>query len=125
LTEEWKGVIISESLKEPSLINHFKIFRARISKEDLVLGRGRRGRWHLYYVYATDTQINGLLNQIKSGWYCHFWQGNDLTVVFRGKKFNMLTNDKSTWRYAVEHGRSIGIPEKELDFDLNLPEWGT
>jgi hypothetical protein len=47
-------------------------------------------------MHAADTQINGLLNQIKSEWYCHFWRGNDLTVVFRGKKFNMPTNDKST-----------------------------
>lgn len=114
-------MIISESLKEPSLINHFKVFRARISKEDLDLGGGKQGRWHLYYVHATDLQINTLLRQIKPGWYCHFWRGSDLVVVFRGKKFNMLTKDKSTWEKAVEYGRSIGIPKKELDFDLDPP----
>jgi len=121
LTDTWKGVIISESLKEPSLINRFEVFRARISKKDLDLGGGEQGRWHLYYVHATDSQINALLRLVKPGWYCHFWRDDDLVVVFHRKKFSMLTTDKSTWKDAVAYGRSVGIPEKELDFDLNLP----
>jgi hypothetical protein len=114
--DRWRGVIISESLEEPSLIDDFEVFKAEISKKDLDLGGGKQGRWHLYYVHAIDSQINSLLRQVKPGWYCHFWRENSLVVVFSGKRFEMLTNDKSTWRDAVEYGQSIGIPIEELDF---------
>lgn len=116
MNDRWKGVIISESLEEPSLIDDFEVFRVKISKKDLDLGGGKQGRWHLYYVYATDSQINGLPGQIKPGWYCHFWRENNLRVVFPGKKFAMLANDRSTWKDAIEYGRLIGIPDEELDF---------
>lgn len=95
MNDRWKGVIISESLEEPSTVDNFEVFKARISKKDLDLGEGKRGRWHLYYVYAREQQINGLLSQVKRGWYCHFWWRNYLVVVFRDKKFEMLANDKS------------------------------
>jgi hypothetical protein len=114
--DRWRGVIISESLEEPSLIDEFEVFRATISKKDLDLGGGKQGRWHLYHVQATDSQINSLPGQIKPGWYCHFWRENDLVVVFPGRKFEMSAMDKSTWKDAVEYGRSIGIPDEELDF---------
>jgi len=114
--DRWRGVIVSESLKEPSQIDDFEVFRAKISKKDLDLGEGKQGRWHLYYVHATDSQIGGLLRRVKPGWYCHFWRGNRLLVVFPGKRFEMLVNDKSTWKDAVEYGRSVGIPDEELDF---------
>jgi len=30
---KWKGVIISESLEDPSLINEFEVWKAEISKQ--------------------------------------------------------------------------------------------
>ena len=65
---------------------------------------------------ATEPQIESLLTRVRPGWYCHFWRGKSLTVVFPGKKFALKADDRSTWREAVEYGRSIGIPEGELDF---------
>jgi len=71
---------------------------------------------HLYWVSATDKQIETLTSQIRSGWYAHFWKGRKLLVVFRGKKFALESRDKSTWKEAVEYGKSVGIPEEQLDF---------
>ena len=116
MRNKWQGVLISESLIEPSRINSFEVFKAAISRRDLGLGGGKKGRWHLYHVYATDSQVAKLMRQIKPGWYAHFWRGKALTVVFLGRRFLMDTDNKSTWRKAVEYGRSIGIPENELDF---------
>jgi len=30
----WKGIIIAEGLEEPSVINEFDVYKARISKQD-------------------------------------------------------------------------------------------
>jgi hypothetical protein len=120
MDSKWKGVIISESLEEPSLLNEFDVCKARISKQDeLINDDGTRGRWHLYWVYATEKQIDSLSDQIKKGWYAHFWKGEKLIAVFRGKKFDLQANDKSTWKETVEYGKSIGIPEEQLDFPID------
>jgi len=112
----WKGIIVSESLSEPSIISEFEVFKATISKKELDLGEGNKGRWHLYHVYATDSQLDALQTMIKRGWYAHFWRGKDLVVIFKGRRFEMRADDKSSWKDAIEYGLSVGIPEKELDF---------
>ena len=121
MTGRWKGVIISEGLEEPSLLNGFDVYRARISKRDQPIDdRGHKERWHLYWVRATDKQIEALSSQIKDGWYAHFWKDKKkLVAVFRGKKFEFKSRDKSTWNEAVEYGKSVGIPEEQLDFPTN------
>ncbi len=114
---KWKGIIISESLEEPSMLNEFDVYKARISKRDeLIDDEGTRGRWHIYWVYATDKQIETLSNQIKKGWYAHFWKDQKLLAAFRNKKFEFRAKDKSTWREAVEYGKCLEIPEEQLDF---------
>lgn len=42
--------------------------------------------------------------------------GDEVKVVFREKIFSIKFTDKSTWKDAVTHGKSIGIPEEQLDF---------
>jgi hypothetical protein len=116
LEEKWRGVIIAESLREPSLINEFEVYKARISKGELDLGEGSRGRWHSYWVYATDEQVEKLTGQVKQGWYAHFWKGTKIKAVYAGKRFDFASNDRSTWRSAIEYGKSISISEDELDF---------
>jgi hypothetical protein len=34
LSTKWKGIIIAEGLEEPSVVNEFGVYRARISKQD-------------------------------------------------------------------------------------------
>lgn len=48
----------------------------------------------------------------------HFWEEgkDDVVVVYKDKNFRIKYSDKSTWAEAVEHGKSRGIPEEQLDF---------
>jgi len=50
------------------------------------------------------------------GWYAHFWNEDKIIVVYNDTQFTLLKDDKSTWREAIEHGKTQGIPEDELDF---------
>lgn len=44
-TSSWKGIIISEGLDEPSLINDFQVYKAQISPEDRDIDyEGDKGR---------------------------------------------------------------------------------
>lgn len=116
MTRSWKGVVISEGLEEPSLINTFDVFDARISRDERDIGEGLKSRWHLYWVRAEYFQIERLKRTIKRGWYAHFWKDKTTVVIFRGKKFELVSNDRSTWKAAVDYGKGVGIPEDELDF---------
>ena len=114
---KWKAGIISESLEEPSILNEYDVYQARISKrEELIDEHGSKGRWHLYWVDATDKQTEALSREIKKGWYAHFWNGQTLLAVFQRKGFEFHAEDKSTWKEAIEYGKSVGIPEEQLDF---------
>ena len=116
----YKGTIVEESLLDNRLINSFKINKVRISDAEQ-----QEDRWHLYEVEATLEQINELASQLKStGWYTHFWQGDDMIVVFPGKKFEIQRSDQSTWQDAVTYGESIGIPTEQLDFRIDEYEQG-
>lgn len=108
----YKGVIITESLENPEFVNNLKIYKKEI------LGEDSDDPWHLSYVEVDEKTINELIKELKQGWYAHFWKGRDIIAIFKGKKFKFNFDDKLTWKDAVEYGKSIGIPEEQLDFPI-------
>jgi len=114
---DWKGVIIAEGLKDPTVINSFSVYKAEITEDNLPIDyEGNTGRWHIYYVKCSKDEIDALQPYILKGWYAHFWKEDKIIVVYNDKKFEILKNDKNTWKEAVKHGRAQGIPENELEF---------
>jgi hypothetical protein len=114
---DWNGVVIAESLRDPMWINGFPVYRAYVSPDALDLGPGRPpGRWHLYWVRASWADIDGIRSELLEPWYAHFWNEKRLIVVYADARFEMDRFDQATWRPAVEHGLSKGIPEEQLDF---------
>jgi hypothetical protein len=62
--------------------------------------------------------VQNLVENLEDGpWYIHLWElgKNTITVVFKDKVFT-VTRSKDTWREAVLYGKSLGIPEEQLDF---------
>jgi hypothetical protein len=113
----WKGVIIAESLRDPTILNQLSVYRAMISNDELEIDdQGTRGRWHLYWVVVSDDQIDTVQGQLRAGWYAHFWEDDRLLVVFPEARFEMSRTDQATWQAAIAHGLAHGIPADELDF---------
>ena len=111
----YKGTIVEESLIDTRLLNTFKITKVRISTAERP-----EDRWHVYEVEATPEQIDMLATQLKpTGWYTHFWQGDDVTVVFPNKKFTIKYSNRDTWNDAIAYGEHIGIPTEQLDFTID------
>ena len=112
----WKGCFISESLKDPTILNNFKCYNFRITNDNLPLGEGRTGRWHMYWIETSDPPIELFQESMCYNWYGHFWNGNNIVAIFENKSFHLLQNDRSTWKEAIEYGKKQGILEKQLDF---------
>lgn len=113
---KYQGVIIEESLENALLINKLKVISARVSDDE-----DPNERWHLYKVEVGEPEIKKISDAIKTGWYAHFWrdEGKDMIVVFKEKIFKVNSQDKNTWKDAIDFGLSVGIIPEQLEF---LPE---
>lgn len=109
---KYQGTIVQESLTDDRILNEFEVVGFRVTND-----KNPKDKWHLFTVLATKEQIEKLSNYLKpEKWYAHFWSGDDVIAIFPNKTFNFKHSDKSTWKEAVEYGKSLGIPEKQLDF---------
>jgi len=68
--ENWKGVVVAESLDDPTLINRFAVERAIISKPfQWTPYKGAKpfsGRWHLYRVRCGVSDLAVFQQHIRS-----------------------------------------------------------
>jgi hypothetical protein len=110
LMSEYHGIIIKEGLKDHSILGQMRI-----------LGTKRAGDWTLLRVGVDENKISEAIRIVRRNllsnpvYYAHFYRGEELIVVFPKKTF-YLTPNRETWKPAIEYGKSVGIPEKELDF---------
>jgi hypothetical protein len=115
----WAGVVIAESLADPRLLNRLPVYKTWVSEDGLpVDGAGRTGRWHLYWVTASDADVDAIQQGLvrDMAWYAHFWRDDRITVLFADARFEMRRSDRTTWEPAIAHGLARGIPIEQLDF---------
>ncbi len=104
----FKGTIIENSLSDASVLQHLQVEKT-----------WQTGTWVLHDVLVTQEQITELAKHLADGpWYMHFWklEQDEVQVVIKNKLFTVQHSDKSTWPEAVTYGKSLGIPEGQLDF---------
>jgi|SRR3990172_9879830 len=110
--KKYKGIIVQESLVDDRILNDYEIIGLEVTKEKRL-----EDRWHLFTIIGSETDIRKLPKNLKQEkWYAHFWNGDDVIAVFPNKTFQFKRSDKSTWKEAVEYGKSLGIPKEQLDF---------
>jgi hypothetical protein len=105
-----RATIVDHSLSDKSILDKLQIEKTYQS-----------GTWTLHNVLIDESMIPELAKAMDSGpWYIHVWQpGQDsVKVVFKNRIFEIQHSDKTTWKEALEYGKSIGIPEEELDFPI-------
>lgn len=117
----FKGILISESLVHPSILNNLR--KLDVAVNDTV-DTPEAPVWHLFKVEIADDQLGAVIklteDNFKYGWYAHYWNGTVVHVCFQGKTFTIP--QEAHWSspefqimkaYAVSHG----VAEKYLDID--------
>jgi hypothetical protein len=113
----WCGVVVAEGLHDPAVINDLWVTRAFITGDGQPMDEdGTEGRWHLYWVDASDDEIDRIQAGARRGWYAHFWRGDRLLVVYDDARFSMYRHDQPTSGPAVDHGLGQGRRGEWLDF---------
>lgn len=117
ISQYWKGCFIAEGLKDPTILNKYKCFKFRITKDNLPLDdKGSLGRWHMYWIEAPSSDFDIFKDNMKYNWYGHFWKANKIVAIFEGHTFELDKNNKDTWKDAIVFGKSQNIAEDQLDF---------
>lgn len=112
MIKSYLGTIIKESLSDDIALTFFTVKKIEETDDEII-----EDRWHIYYVEAQKENIEKLSSYIKEGpWYAHFWNDTEMIVVFKNKVFAFLREDRESYVSVKEHGRSLGIPEEQLDF---------
>jgi hypothetical protein len=66
---------------------------------------------------SSDALAGELADSLRSpGWYANWNSDTEATVVFPGKIFHYPRGDQSGRATAQAHGRSVGVPEAQLDW---------
>ncbi len=112
---KWKGCIVEESLIDNRKLNDIEVVKVRITNEE-----EPEKRWHIYNSLLTEKEIDNLHSNLKQGWYMHFWKGNEMIVLFKGKKFVLDFDNRKTWKPAIDYGLSIKIPREQLAFEMEF-----
>ena len=109
----YHGIILDLEFENPGIIEkEFKIFAKRKSKTN---------PWILYGIEVERDQIDNFIENMQremkedKPFYAHFYDDEEMRVVFKGKVI-IVTPDKSTWLPIIEYGRTLNIPEEQLDF---------
>lgn len=106
-----KGTIIENSLQDRSLLDKVQITRT-----------WRDGDWVLHDVLVDEAQASEIGKHLSDGpWYIHLWQSgeDDFLILFKDKSFRVKSSDPKSFADAIAYGKSIGIPEEQLDFPID------
>lgn len=112
------GVVIEQSLRDPGFLDTV----------DVVLRqRDPNGTWIFLVLRLAEGEAFKAFARLRSAlsdgqpWYAHFFHGDELVVVYSDAVFHMTIHPAS-WAEARSHGRKLGIPEGQLDFQPNTLE---
>lgn len=111
-----KGTIIENSLADKSLLKEVQVTRT-----------WQDGSWVLHDVLVDEARAQEAGKYLADGpWYMHFWEPDkdDFLIVFKDKTFTAKRSDSTSLADIIAYGKSIGIPEEQLDFPTDMKTSG-
>lgn len=109
----YHGILIKDSFKDPDFISSFHLFNQKTSDN-----------WTIVGVEVLSQTITKRIKEIQDNFridehfYGHFYNEEELIVIFKDAVF-FVNPHKSSWYEVIEYGKSLGIPEEQLDFRPN------
>ena len=107
---EMHGILLDSEFEDPSFVRRFDILGSRKSE---------RQPWTAYLVRIDSADLIRTIIEVqrnmKTGpWYAHFYENSRVAAVYKDGVFEI--NHNTNWGPAIEHGRSLGIPDDQLAF---------
>ena len=123
----YKGVIIEESLSDNSVLKDVNIISTKVEK---VTDRHKTpwvSQWTLDTFEVTDKQADSLADKLSGSldpdhnWYADYRNDKYHYVIFKNKVFKIDRNKKSDYDEMIKYGLSVNIPDYQLPNFSDLP----
>ena len=119
-----KGVIIEESLQDKRALEQVIIKETRVSRVTESHQTPWLAQWTLHTIEMPAERADSVAFLVSSSldpdhggsWYADFRSDKFHFVVFRGKVFKIDVHRKKRYEEVRRYDRSLGIPERQLDF---------
>jgi len=118
-----EGALIAESLRIGAVLDDLDLTARKISRADVGdVDAGQPLTWTFIHFEAPDEDAPRLAEALSGaldatlGWYCDFRTTDETFVVFSGRIFHYPRRDRTRRAEAEAHGRSVGVPESQLDW---------
>jgi hypothetical protein len=118
----YSGALLGESLRPDAALDGIPLTVTRICRA--ALGNAAAGQPQLWTVIEFEVpadrapELAEALSRLllESSWYCDFHSAGEVFVVFGGRVFHYRRGDRAGRARAEEYGRSVGVPEAQLDW---------
>ncbi len=117
------GTLIAESLRVGAVLDQLVLVVRKISRADVGdVDAGQPLTWTFLEFEAADEDASRLAEALSEsldpgvGWYCDFRTATETFVVFGGRVFRYLRGDRAGRSEAEAYGRSVGVPDSQLDW---------
>lgn len=118
--EKFSGLIIEESLRDSSVLDLVKVTRKE-KWEVSNPGKFLPKTWTACYIQGDKSQVDVFAEKVShaikpKGCYANISTKEYVYVIFPHKMFKYKRGDKQKRLGAIEFGRSLGIPKRQLDW---------
>jgi hypothetical protein len=117
------GVLIGESLRTGAELTGIPLQVAKLWRAEAGdTSAGQPTHWTLLEFTAEDTDAERLAEALAQclsptgGWYVDYRTDDQAYVVFANRVFRYPRGDTEGRGRAQEYGRSVGVPEAQLDW---------
>ena len=115
----FEGLLIKESLKDESVLDEVEVTKVETwNINDPPI-------WTAMYFVGDLSQVDHTAEKLSQvlhpGWYCNIATLKHSIVVFPGNVFKYPRGEEGGQAKAQEHGRSLGLPEDQLDWGEDFP----
>jgi hypothetical protein len=119
-----QGALITESLRTDTTLDDLNIVVRKIVRSQPQNTTPEQPMtWTVLYFEADDAASEALASAFSEaldepGWYVDFASESETFVVFPVRIFRYPRGDEKGRAEAAEHGRSLGVPESQLDWPV-------
>ncbi len=120
-----EGTLIAESLRVDAELSGVRLVTRKVRR--VAAGDASAGQPELWTLieFEAEEQEAGVLAEAlakvldhQHGWYTDFRTPDETFVVYSGRVFRYPRGDSSGRAEAAAYGRSVGVPEHELDWPV-------
>jgi hypothetical protein len=118
-----EGTLIAESMRVGAELGGVRLVTRKISRAAAGdVSAGQPELWTFIEFEADEQNADILADALakvldqQNGWYTDFRTAEETWVVFSGRVFRYTRGDSQRRAEAAAYGRSVGVPEHQLDW---------